>query len=63
MRGLDHENVVGKIKQSEAKTTLLVVDKETDAMYKLVRKCKLLLRNYNLSVGRDICSNKTASLL
>jgi len=39
--GLDHESVVGKIKQSEAKTTLLVVDKETDTMYKLVRKCKL----------------------
>ncbi|NWI62342.1 NHRF3 protein, partial [Todus mexicanus] len=35
--GLDHESVVEKIKQSEAKTTLLVVDKETDAMYKLVR--------------------------
>uniref|UniRef100_A0A8C9G150 PDZ domain-containing protein n=1 Tax=Pavo cristatus TaxID=9049 RepID=A0A8C9G150_PAVCR len=33
---LDHESVVGKIKQSEEKTTLLVVDKETDAMYKLV---------------------------
>lgn len=38
--GLDHESVVEKIKQSEAKTTLLVVDKETDAMYKLVRKYK-----------------------
>uniref|UniRef100_A0A8C6NAQ4 Uncharacterized protein n=1 Tax=Melopsittacus undulatus TaxID=13146 RepID=A0A8C6NAQ4_MELUD len=49
VRGLDHENVVGKIKQSKAKNTLLVVDKETDAMYKLVRKCKLLLRNDNLS--------------
>uniref|UniRef100_A0A8C5TAI2 PDZ domain containing 1 n=1 Tax=Malurus cyaneus samueli TaxID=2593467 RepID=A0A8C5TAI2_9PASS len=36
--GLDHESVVGKIKQSEAKTSLLVVDKETDTMYKLVRK-------------------------
>ncbi|KFQ13143.1 Na(+)/H(+) exchange regulatory cofactor NHE-RF3, partial [Leptosomus discolor] len=35
--GLDHEGVVGKIKQSEAKTTLLVVDKETDAMYKLAQ--------------------------
>ncbi|XP_068276511.1 Na(+)/H(+) exchange regulatory cofactor NHE-RF3 [Nyctibius grandis] len=35
--GLDHESVVGKIKQSEAKTTLLVVDKETDAMYKLAQ--------------------------
>ncbi|NXW45728.1 NHRF3 protein, partial [Nyctiprogne leucopyga] len=35
--GLDHESVVGKIKQSEAKTTLLVVDKETDTMYKLVQ--------------------------
>ncbi|NWR77577.1 NHRF3 protein, partial [Centropus unirufus] len=33
--GLDHESVVGKIKQSEATITLLVVDKETDAMYKL----------------------------
>ncbi|NWW96756.1 NHRF3 protein, partial [Rhynochetos jubatus] len=35
--GLDHESVVGKIKQSEAKATLLVVDKETDAMYKLAQ--------------------------
>ncbi|KFZ51041.1 Na(+)/H(+) exchange regulatory cofactor NHE-RF3, partial [Podiceps cristatus] len=35
--GLDHESVVGKIKQSEAKTTLLVVDKDTDAMYKLAQ--------------------------
>ncbi|NXX90391.1 NHRF3 protein, partial [Centropus bengalensis] len=33
--GLDHESVVGKIKQSEATITLLVVDKETDTMYKL----------------------------
>uniref|UniRef100_A0A8V5FMB7 Uncharacterized protein n=1 Tax=Melopsittacus undulatus TaxID=13146 RepID=A0A8V5FMB7_MELUD len=37
VRGLDHENVVGKIKQSKAKNTLLVVDKETDAMYKLAQ--------------------------
>ncbi|NXK87421.1 NHRF3 protein, partial [Formicarius rufipectus] len=37
VEGLDHESVVGKIKQSEAKTTLLVVDKETDAMYKLAQ--------------------------
>ncbi|NXP05058.1 NHRF3 protein, partial [Thinocorus orbignyianus] len=35
--GLDHDSVVGKIKQPEAKTTLLVVDKETDAMYKLAQ--------------------------
>ncbi|KFZ65055.1 Na(+)/H(+) exchange regulatory cofactor NHE-RF3, partial [Antrostomus carolinensis] len=35
--GLDHESIVGKIKQSEAKTMLLVVDKETDAMYKLAQ--------------------------
>ncbi|KFO96479.1 Na(+)/H(+) exchange regulatory cofactor NHE-RF3, partial [Calypte anna] len=35
--GLDHESVVEKIKQSEAKATLLVVDKETDAMYKLAQ--------------------------
>lgn len=41
---LDHESVVGKIKQSEEKTTLVVVDKETDAMYKLVSKCKLQLK-------------------
>lgn len=41
--GLDHESVVGKIKQSEERTSLLVVDKETDSMYKLVRSCKLLL--------------------
>uniref|UniRef100_A0A8C5IM69 PDZ domain containing 1 n=1 Tax=Junco hyemalis TaxID=40217 RepID=A0A8C5IM69_JUNHY len=41
--GLDHESVVGKIKQSEERTSLLVVDKETDSMYKLVRKHKPLL--------------------
>ncbi|KFU95599.1 Na(+)/H(+) exchange regulatory cofactor NHE-RF3, partial [Chaetura pelagica] len=35
--GLDHDSVVEKIKQSEAKTTLLVVDKETDTMYKLAQ--------------------------
>ncbi|NXH80611.1 NHRF3 protein, partial [Edolisoma coerulescens] len=35
--GLDHESVVGKIKQSKAKTSLLVVDKETDSMYKLAQ--------------------------
>uniref|UniRef100_A0A8C3TPS6 PDZ domain containing 1 n=1 Tax=Catharus ustulatus TaxID=91951 RepID=A0A8C3TPS6_CATUS len=35
-------HVVEKIKQSEERTSLLVVDKETDSMYKLVRKCKLL---------------------
>ncbi|XP_065718823.1 Na(+)/H(+) exchange regulatory cofactor NHE-RF3 [Patagioenas fasciata] len=35
--GLDHESVVGKIERSEAKTTLLVVDKETDSMYKLAQ--------------------------
>ncbi|KFV66765.1 Na(+)/H(+) exchange regulatory cofactor NHE-RF3, partial [Dryobates pubescens] len=33
--GLNHGSVVGKIKQSEVKVTLLVVDQETDAMYKL----------------------------
>ncbi|NXP49332.1 NHRF3 protein, partial [Heliornis fulica] len=35
--GLDHDSVVGEIKQSEAKITLVVVDKETDAMYKLAQ--------------------------
>ncbi|XP_040438861.1 Na(+)/H(+) exchange regulatory cofactor NHE-RF3 [Falco naumanni] len=35
--GVDHESVVRKIKQPEAITTLLVVDKETDAMYKLAQ--------------------------
>ncbi|XP_068036675.1 Na(+)/H(+) exchange regulatory cofactor NHE-RF3 isoform X2 [Anomalospiza imberbis] len=35
--GLDHESVVGKIKQSEERTSLLVVDKETDSMYKLAQ--------------------------
>ncbi|NXO06896.1 NHRF3 protein, partial [Oriolus oriolus] len=35
--GLDHESVVGKITQSEAKISLLVVDKETDSMYKLAQ--------------------------
>ncbi|XP_010225253.1 PREDICTED: Na(+)/H(+) exchange regulatory cofactor NHE-RF3-like, partial [Tinamus guttatus] len=42
VEALDHGQVVEKIKQSEEKITLLVVDKETDAMYKLVRKCRLL---------------------
>ncbi|XP_059728517.1 Na(+)/H(+) exchange regulatory cofactor NHE-RF3 [Haemorhous mexicanus] len=37
MDGLDHESVVGKIKQSGEKTSLLVVDKETDSMYKLAQ--------------------------
>ncbi|NXX79019.1 NHRF3 protein, partial [Urocolius indicus] len=37
VEGLDHQSVVGKIKQSEANTTLLVLDKETDAMYKLAQ--------------------------
>uniref|UniRef100_A0A8C3TKL5 PDZ domain containing 1 n=1 Tax=Catharus ustulatus TaxID=91951 RepID=A0A8C3TKL5_CATUS len=35
--GLDHESVVEKIKQSEERTSLLVVDKETDSMYKLAQ--------------------------
>ncbi|NXJ83597.1 NHRF3 protein, partial [Trogon melanurus] len=35
--GLDHESVVKKIKQCEAKITLLVADKETSAMYKLAQ--------------------------
>ncbi|NXF87166.1 NHRF3 protein, partial [Eubucco bourcierii] len=35
--GLDHESVVGKIKQSEVKTTLLVVDNKTDTIYKLAQ--------------------------
>uniref|UniRef100_A0A8C9NE65 PDZ domain containing 1 n=1 Tax=Serinus canaria TaxID=9135 RepID=A0A8C9NE65_SERCA len=35
--GLDHESVVGKIKQSGERTSLLVVDKETDSMYKLAQ--------------------------
>lgn len=60
---LDHESVVEKIKQSENKPTLLVVDKETDAMYKLVRKCKLLLKIHNSSLKRHRTSNKTTSLL
>lgn len=60
---LDHDSVVGKIRQSETKPTLLVVDKETDAMYKLVRKCKLLLKIHNSSLKRDRSSNKTTSLL
>uniref|UniRef100_A0A803YAA5 PDZ domain-containing protein n=1 Tax=Meleagris gallopavo TaxID=9103 RepID=A0A803YAA5_MELGA len=42
---LDHESVVGKIKQSEEKTTLLVVDKETDAMYKLPLNIHIFVQN------------------
>ncbi|KGL79296.1 Na(+)/H(+) exchange regulatory cofactor NHE-RF3, partial [Tinamus guttatus] len=37
VEALDHGQVVEKIKQSEEKITLLVVDKETDAMYKLAQ--------------------------
>ncbi|XP_013805623.2 Na(+)/H(+) exchange regulatory cofactor NHE-RF3 [Apteryx mantelli] len=37
VEALDHEQVVEKIKQSEEKLTLLVVDKETDTMYKLAQ--------------------------
>ncbi|XP_062430724.1 Na(+)/H(+) exchange regulatory cofactor NHE-RF3 [Rhea pennata] len=37
VEALDHEQVVEKIKQSEEKITLLVVDKETDTMYKLAQ--------------------------
>uniref|UniRef100_A0A8C3TKY4 PDZ domain containing 1 n=1 Tax=Catharus ustulatus TaxID=91951 RepID=A0A8C3TKY4_CATUS len=55
--GLDHESVVEKIKQSEERTSLLVVDKETDSMYKLVRKCKLLLGTFSTcrKCLRDTC--------
>lgn len=34
---LDHNTVVEKIRQSGEKTTLLVVDEETDAMYKMAK--------------------------
>ncbi|KFV85319.1 Na(+)/H(+) exchange regulatory cofactor NHE-RF3, partial [Struthio camelus australis] len=37
VEALDHKQVVEKIKQSEEKITLLVVDKETDTMYKLAQ--------------------------
>ncbi|NXA35192.1 NHRF3 protein, partial [Eudromia elegans] len=37
VEALDHGQVVEKIKQSEEKITLLVVDKETDTMYKLAQ--------------------------
>nr|XP_025949090.1 Na(+)/H(+) exchange regulatory cofactor NHE-RF3 [Dromaius novaehollandiae] len=37
VEALDHEQVVEKIKQSEEKVALLVVDKETDTMYKLAQ--------------------------
>lgn len=34
---LDHDTVVERIKRCGEKTTLLVADKQTDTMYKLVR--------------------------
>ncbi|NXA47404.1 NHRF3 protein, partial [Nothocercus julius] len=37
VEALDHGQVVEKIKQSEEKITLLVVDKKTDTMYKLAQ--------------------------
>ncbi|XP_063161570.1 Na(+)/H(+) exchange regulatory cofactor NHE-RF3 [Candoia aspera] len=37
IEALDHEAVVEKIRQSGEKTTLLVVDEETDAMYKMAK--------------------------
>uniref|UniRef100_A0A8C6Z397 PDZ domain containing 1 n=1 Tax=Nothoprocta perdicaria TaxID=30464 RepID=A0A8C6Z397_NOTPE len=37
VEALDHGQVVEKIKQSQEKITLLVVDKETDTMYKLAQ--------------------------
>lgn len=37
IEALDHEAVVEKIRQSGENTTLLVVDEETDTMYKMVR--------------------------
>lgn len=36
VEALDHEAVVEKIRKSGEKTVLLVVDDETDAMYKMV---------------------------
>lgn len=36
IEALDHEAVVEKIKQSGENATLLVVDEETDTMYKMV---------------------------
>uniref|UniRef100_A0A8C0GY31 PDZ domain containing 1 n=1 Tax=Chelonoidis abingdonii TaxID=106734 RepID=A0A8C0GY31_CHEAB len=38
VEALDHDTVVEKIKRCGEKTTLLVVDKQTDTMYKLVRQ-------------------------
>ncbi|KAG6925492.1 putative PDZ domain-containing protein PDZK1P1, partial [Chelydra serpentina] len=37
VEALDHDTVVEKIKRCEEKTTLLVVDKQTDTMYKLAQ--------------------------
>ncbi|XP_058042354.1 Na(+)/H(+) exchange regulatory cofactor NHE-RF3 [Ahaetulla prasina] len=37
IEALDHEAVVEKIRQSGEKTTLLVVDEETDTMYKMAK--------------------------
>nr|XP_009941582.1 PREDICTED: Na(+)/H(+) exchange regulatory cofactor NHE-RF3 [Opisthocomus hoazin] len=66
--GLDHESVVGKIKQSEAKTTLLVVDKETDTMYKLLhteqkvnhkpRICKMVKGPSGFGFSLNMTKNK-----
>lgn len=40
VEALDHDGVVQRIKKCGEKTTLLIVNKETDDMYKLVRKCR-----------------------
>uniref|UniRef100_A0A8C3FHM1 PDZ domain containing 1 n=1 Tax=Chrysemys picta bellii TaxID=8478 RepID=A0A8C3FHM1_CHRPI len=52
VEALDHDTVVEKIKRCGEKTTLLVVDKQTDTMYKLVRQCRLELGLYSSSLGK-----------
>lgn len=38
MESLDHDSVVEMIKKGGDQTSLLVVDKETDSLYKLVSR-------------------------
>uniref|UniRef100_A0A8C6Y909 PDZ domain containing 1 n=1 Tax=Naja naja TaxID=35670 RepID=A0A8C6Y909_NAJNA len=53
IEALDHEAVVEKIRQSGEKTTLLVVDEETDTMYKMVRYTGVAQRQPSQIISRD----------
>uniref|UniRef100_A0A8C0GWX4 PDZ domain containing 1 n=1 Tax=Chelonoidis abingdonii TaxID=106734 RepID=A0A8C0GWX4_CHEAB len=60
VEALDHDTVVEKIKRCGEKTTLLVVDKQTDTMYKLVRQCRLGLGLYSSSLDKTQAEEPTS---